>query len=1119
MPPAAESDKKKCECHCPCGPADGAVSIQAPFVLDGPASERPPGAVEPIVDVATSLDQVRVTGNVRVEGQGRSSNERTIAPGLPGADVFAVPGEMYLGAIDATTTWESLLGGTWVGRPGGGTHKQPGTGSAPPVWSPFAGAAASGAPRPERGAKGDEGRSVGPVGQYHGIKRTEEQDKRIRTETSISEAERATIAKKAALSPGGKAAVSSAKGAHARLDTEGQARQYGLSQRREQAQSELASAGVSTDLPHGPGASASDLLVVRDPADQDAMFGGEFDVGGQKGTEAFAQAGRAAAARVRQEGKEELQARRSMEERAKRLMGSAAVTGGSEPASPAANTIQASQVSDAERQVGSQGQQAIAPASNSMRTIRASSPSTREATPAGAPARTHAGTMQRTIAATPLTAGPRLAEAGASPAGPHTTRMGGNAAGDAFRASVATPDARWTPVDIASLGTRGEDVMPGSGRVDGAPESEARVDAVATMGAGGLQSTLLSLADLQRPGRGGTDFAAVAAADLVAHHAYSPASALTGGWRSALQDEIGGASGAPSALGVVRGRDADTAIAAIRGWMRSQATDVHVGQGGVDVGYDVDPKAYARARASLVNSMTASIRASLIAAWKAAGKPGPKPTSDDARDIALGLIEHAERGAGNVGGLPDAVGGDYEPSAAADPCAEERKRCRETCGCDCECTMDPSGRPETDMPAGRGSLTYLSDDPIRSAQWRSASVPVTLADGDGHRARDPIAPKAGIWAGFGPTHTVPPNRGDHHGDGPDLGLSPQGTDPENPNLNQDRIDETFGAELRLDDLHAGIDWPHLRHHGGAPPPWNELTQLEQHFLLLLLAKWMYADPAIIERNLHPYFEFIPLEDHEGLLPESAEDWGLCAGLFRYRAKGGPGVLAFKGTEEFWPDLVPDDVAQHLGIPISTQYERASRLAKRLHGRFQYVTGHSLGGGLAQFAAYITGANAVTLNPAPLSLATLMQANRHRAEFEVSRQRLAPRIVNYSVAGDPVSDLAARIPLPYVLFTGVGPIPMVNQPMLVGEVRRIPRERESPLIPPPRVTRFIPLVRVFGFPVPRPTDAARWVLSGASVVDDLMDRHSASEGLQEFARAVGAGIGYVWRAPTDTRYRW
>jgi hypothetical protein len=76
------------------------------------------------------------------------------------------------------------------------------------------------------------------------------------------------------------------------------------------------------------------------------------------------------------------------------------------------------------------------------------------------------------------------------------------------------------------------------------------------------------------------------------------------------------------------------------------------------------------------------------------------------------------------------------------------------------------------------------------------------------------------------------------------------------------------------------------------------------------------------------------------------------------------VLAFAGTDSILDGLV--DLQQATG-GMPAQYHQALALTKRYQGQYAnlYLTGHSLGGGLAAYSSVTTKLPASTINPAPL----------------------------------------------------------------------------------------------------------------------------------------------------------
>jgi len=94
------------------------------------------------------------------------------------------------------------------------------------------------------------------------------------------------------------------------------------------------------------------------------------------------------------------------------------------------------------------------------------------------------------------------------------------------------------------------------------------------------------------------------------------------------------------------------------------------------------------------------------------------------------------------------------------------------------------------------------------------------------------------------------------------------------------------------------------------------------------------------------------------------------------------VLSFAGTDSVLDVL--HDAVQALGGP-SGQYFEALAWARQYKDRYGnlYLTGHSLGGGLAAYSSVSTGLSASTVNPAPLvGMATLgsLRANNQITNY-------------------------------------------------------------------------------------------------------------------------------------------
>jgi len=112
-------------------------------------------------------------------------------------------------------------------------------------------------------------------------------------------------------------------------------------------------------------------------------------------------------------------------------------------------------------------------------------------------------------------------------------------------------------------------------------------------------------------------------------------------------------------------------------------------------------------------------------------------------------------------------------------------------------------------------------------------------------------------------------------------------------------------------------------------------------------------------------------------------------------EGDKRILAFSGTDEplDWADNIMQAV-----IGLSGQYLNALDIAR--NSGCEIVVGHSLGGGLASFAAIHTGKRCATVNPAPLALTP---ANREQIA------RRGHLVVNYVVSGEILEIIDALLP--------------------------------------------------------------------------------------------------------------
>jgi hypothetical protein len=122
---------------------------------------------------------------------------------------------------------------------------------------------------------------------------------------------------------------------------------------------------------------------------------------------------------------------------------------------------------------------------------------------------------------------------------------------------------------------------------------------------------------------------------------------------------------------------------------------------------------------------------------------------------------------------------------------------------------------------------------------------------------------------------------------------------------------------------------------------------------------------------------------------------------------GRSVLAFAGTDPFSGADLGADGSQAVGLPTE-QYQQAARIADRANAAFGSnlaITGHSLVGGLAAYAALRTGRPAVTFNAAGLHDHTLRSTPGQfgAATPDEARKRAANGLVRgYHVKDEPVT---------------------------------------------------------------------------------------------------------------------
>ncbi len=159
----------------------------------------------------------------------------------------------------------------------------------------------------------------------------------------------------------------------------------------------------------------------------------------------------------------------------------------------------------------------------------------------------------------------------------------------------------------------------------------------------------------------------------------------------------------------------------------------------------------------------------------------------------------------------------------------------------------------------------------------------------------------------------------------------------------------------------------------------------------------------------PDLDFVANTDHYVLIQEYVDNWGFDAKLY-YNTENGGYVLAFRGTEAMSPLDWISDITQILNDYISadiSQYRAAVDLAALLKnqlGNNLQITGHSLGGGLAQASALYTGLKATCFEAAGVTRGTLQDLGISDAMISQN----SADITHFNVQYDPLSDFDGRM---------------------------------------------------------------------------------------------------------------
>lgn len=213
---------------------------------------------------------------------------------------------------------------------------------------------------------------------------------------------------------------------------------------------------------------------------------------------------------------------------------------------------------------------------------------------------------------------------------------------------------------------------------------------------------------------------------------------------------------------------------------------------------------------------------------------------------------------------------------------------------------------------------------------------------------------------------------------------------------------------------------------GPPPLGDSLRGTDPQEVdadLAALSKSVYGDPS--DSGVPDGYEALSASELEalGIDPGDLDHGGLLdlgSGFQAavYRDPNGNLVLTFAGTDLTSPVDWATNVEQAIGIETK-QYNAALELATKLKaeaGSDLVITGHSLGGGLASYAALGTDTPAVTFNAAGLSNDSLESLGYSPDQArEVASDGLIRR---YSVQSDILTNLQENTPAPDAVGTHI-----------------------------------------------------------------------------------------------------
>lgn len=155
---------------------------------------------------------------------------------------------------------------------------------------------------------------------------------------------------------------------------------------------------------------------------------------------------------------------------------------------------------------------------------------------------------------------------------------------------------------------------------------------------------------------------------------------------------------------------------------------------------------------------------------------------------------------------------------------------------------------------------------------------------------------------------------------------------------------------------------------------------------------------------------VPGTDYKLIKYENDDFSGFNAGI--YENSKGHLIVAFGGTtaqERGGKKQLAQDAFADLSL-LNKEGDENKQFSKlrdflntaELSDKNYLITGHSLGGGLAQYASFYTGNPAVTYNTAPMTINEKALSNLSKNSFEQLKNNQSPNIINIRTLDDPLT---------------------------------------------------------------------------------------------------------------------